>query len=228
MITAKPVCARVMALLSAWGWKGSNVDWASIKPAVLDQIISWIGANCGRPVVGVHVGNLLGVSLAVLGSAAKDLDENSVILAIDPDLPCRGYERMQEAVTRVLRELDIEDVVLRLAGYSLHKSVRNEGRVDDEIVAQWQLSNLTKLIRGKVDFVLLDGNHNGMYVEEEVMVCHRLLKPGGAIFIHDITRHYPGLQKAFYRTRQNPIFSSSFELSNDVEVRMGVLVKGVS
>lgn len=236
-ISAAATRYRILAILEDSEYLCEGADRFSMKEAILQAILDWIRENVTQPTIAIHVGNYLGVSLGVLAVGLKVLDPESLVIAIDPDLTYRQSLNTEKAVTMLMRKLDVEEMVLRLTGYSMSKSINNNAQatlsncdgsqmVAKDLAAQWQLKNLAKLIQGKVDFVLLDGNHDKHYVEEEIEISYRLLRPGGAIFLDDITRHYPEMISLFHSMRVSPKFVDSWELNDGGEVRAGVLIKG--
>lgn len=236
MVDVKNIRNQLVDLIASWGYERIHIPWGSMKASVLDSIIDWINNNANKPAIGVHVGNYLGISLGILSLSLKEHDQKSLIIAIDPDLPCRGQHETEKATTMLLQSLDVEDMVLRLTGYSLWKSISGDGfkidpeydpkeKFDSEVAAQWQLENLAKLFTSRADFVLLDGNHEKDYLTEEVLVSYNLLRPGGAIFVDDITRHYKGVESAFHEFASGDMFTDSFTISDEREVRTGVLIK---
>ena len=222
---------EIIALLSSWGLDAQQIDSGSIPTPDLDAICNFIRNNHRNPLIGVHVGNFVGVSLAYITTRLKKMGEQNVIISIDPNLTHRGISNTEEVVTKLLRVIDVQDVVVRVTGYSLNKSVSNDGVMYDtnydslqhfltEDAPEWQLKNLLKIIKGKVDFIMLDGNHDPDYLREEVRICYELLYKGGAIFLDDINEIWYGLKQVFNELGSEQIFSAQF-----IGTRTGVLVK---
>lgn len=222
---------EIIALLCSWGLDVKQVNAGSIVEEDLKATYNFIKDNLSLPVIGVHVGNFVGVSLAYIATRLKKLDERNVIISIDPNLPHRGISNTEGIVTKLLRVLGVADMVIRLNGYSLSKSISNDGReygTDydpfqhflEEDAPEWQLKNLAKILKGKVDFVMLDGNHDANYLKEEVEVCYEFLREGGIIFLDDITDVWIGLKNAFQQLSKEQVFQSEF-----IGTRTGVLIK---
>jgi hypothetical protein len=124
------------------------------------------------------------------------MNAQSAIVSIDPELPHRGVLDTGGTVTKLLRHLNLQDMVVRVTGYSLHKSISNDGIVfcgydpyehfDTEDAPEFALSNLLRLLRERVAFVLLDGNHEPDYLRDEIRVAVELLIQGGVILIDDV------------------------------------------
>ncbi len=222
--------AELSTFLRSWGVPYIQVAGGSIPETDLTAIWNMIEKRCDPPIIGVHVGNFVGVSLAYMATRLRTMDERNVVCSIDPNLTCRGIEETEKLVTRLLRTLDVQDTVLRLNGYSLGKSMSNDGYTFagydpvkhylEEEAPERQLANLTKVVAGKVDFVMLDGHHEADYLREEVGVCHDLLRSGGVLFLDDISDTWVSLQQEFEELRKTTGFDSDF-----IGTRTGVLIK---
>lgn len=216
-------------LLGEWGLDTTQIDEGSIPERDLNEICNTI-QGLQQPVCGIHVGNFVGVSLAYVATRLKKMNKRSTIISIDPDLPHRGIFNTEQKVTKLLRVLDIQDVVIRITGYTMEKSRSNDGftfagydptqHFLEEDAPEYQLRNLLKILEGKVDFVMIDGNHDPNYLEAEVRVCHQLLPAGGVVFLDDIDIHWPALRDRFERLAKEQIFSATH-----IGTRTGVLVK---
>jgi hypothetical protein len=68
----------------------------SMPEASLELIASSLRSEFGeKEIIGVHVGNFVGISLAHIADAVKSMNSNSLILGIDPNLTHRGIENPQ-------------------------------------------------------------------------------------------------------------------------------------
>ena len=67
---------------------------------VLDEFIL---TTDGRPLIGLHVGNFVGVSLSHFVDYARQKNEKSVVVSIDPNLICRGIDSPQKHVVAILK-----------------------------------------------------------------------------------------------------------------------------
>ena len=185
--------------------------------------------DTSRPIIALHVGNFLGVSLAYLVHTLRRLHPDSRVVSIDPNLTHRGIPRTMETVLVLLNYFGLEDRVAILTGYSLEKNVSNQGEIfaGYDPVANWenerscthQLDLLNALARGVFDLCLMDGNHDGDYLQRELDRVRQLLRPGGLLVLDDVSTAWPEIQWFF-----NSISPDQFQkLSTDD--RIGLLVR---
>lgn len=221
---------EIKAYILELGFDEVQVEWGSIKQEDLDAILEKL-CELKMPIKGIHVGNFVGISLCYLASKLKEINADNLIIAIDPNIPHRGIERPDDVTTKVLKHFDVEDIVLRLTGYSLSKSFSNDRykytddydpyeHFADESAAQYQLSNLLKMGKSWVDFAIIDGNHEGDYLSEEIMASYSLLRDGGHVYIDDLTGAWPQLVKVY-----NFMSESSMFLASRIGSRTGLMIK---
>ena len=229
--TSKITREEIIALLGSWELDMQQIDSGSIPTPDLEAICNFIQNNYRNPLIGVHVGNFVGVSLAYIATRLRKMSEQNVIISIDPNLTHRGISNTEEVVTKLLRALDVQDVVVRVTGYSLNKSVSNDGVTRGtnydplqhfltEDAPEWQLKNLLKILKDRVDFIMLDGNHDPDYLREEIRICYELLHKGGAVLLDDISENWVGLKEVFGELSSEQMFSAQF-----IGTRTGVLAK---
>jgi Methyltransferase domain len=143
-----------------------------------------------RPVLGLHVGNFVGVSLCHFTNFVRRIDDRSVIVSIDPNLDHRGIKNPLEKVIRCLNRYNLQGNSLVLTGYSLERSpigVTNpEATFDHEFSCENQLPQLARLMSGRFDFAVIDGNHDGPYLTREIAAIDHLLKPDGLFVLDDV------------------------------------------
>jgi len=163
----------------------------------------------GRPLVGLQVGNFVGVSLAFLSDRLRRHDERSVMVSVDPGLPHRGVDRPQDHVLRLLRRYGLQRSNLVVTAFSLSQNLgddgfnhTDEGREQDLFSAleataagEAALANLATLAPAGFDLVLLDGNHDGGYLQREIEVVRDLLRPGGLLVLDDL--QWDGVRSVF-------------------------------
>lgn len=185
--------------------------------------------DAGRPIIALHVGNFLGVSLACLVNALSHLHSGSRVISIDPNLTHRGVARTMEAVLALLNHFGLEDRVAILTGYSLEKNVSNQAEIfagydpvanwEKERACTYQLDILSLLGRGGFDLCLMDGNHDPDYLWRELDRVQQLLRPGGLLVLDDVSTAWPDIQSVF-----SAISPSQFrKLGGDG--RIGLLVR---
>jgi hypothetical protein len=90
----------------------------------LDDLIPATG---DKPLIGLHVGNFLGVSLTHFVNYVRQRNEKSVVVSIDPDLTHRGIEHPQKHVIAILNHFGLQGNAVICVGYSTSKSLSNDG-----------------------------------------------------------------------------------------------------
>ncbi|GAT31748.1 methyltransferase domain-containing protein [Terrimicrobium sacchariphilum] len=163
--------------------------------------------NNNLPLLGLHIGNFVGVSLAHITASAVQIHPDSLVIAIDPNLTHRGIKNPQNYVLQLLQACDLSNKVLPLAAYSGEKSISNDGFVFGnydptthfqlEAASSNAIQNLTKLFTSKCDFVLMDGNHQADYLVKEIHNVKPLLKPGGLVILDDINMVWEEIRSIF-------------------------------
>ena len=156
----------------------------------------------GRPLIGLHVGNFLGVSLSHFVNYVRQRNDKSVVVSIDPDLTHRGIENPQKHVIAILNYFGLQGNTVICVGYSTSKSLSNDGtpflgdngveydpyaRFQSEQSCEDTLSNLCLTSQGKFDFAVVDGNHEGSYLRRETAIVRRLLRPEGILILDDVS-----------------------------------------
>ena len=163
--------------------------------------------DASRPLMALHVGNFLGVSLAYVAHALGERHPGSKVVSIDPNLTHRGIPRTMETVLALLTNFGLEDRVAILTGYSLEKSLSNQGeilagydpvaRFSTERACTHQLRLLAELAPARFDLCLMDGNHDAEYLRRELDQVHALLRPGGLLVLDDVSSGWPEIEAAF-------------------------------
>jgi len=160
----------------------------------------------GRPLRGLHIGDFVGLSLAHLTDAARNVHAGSVVMSIDPNAPHRGMDNPKDLVTGLMARYDLLDNWLPLTGFTLERtgiadiSNRNAGTTKFASYygfgAAHVLANLAK-VGTRFDFALIDGNHNSGYLRREIDRLSRLIRPGGLLFLDDLDEHWSGVTEVF-------------------------------
>jgi hypothetical protein len=160
----------------------------------------------GEPLLGLHIGNFVGVSLAFFTNLVKNLDPGSLLVSIDPNIQHRGIRNPINSVIGLLNKFNLQDNSMVLTGYSLELNPykarhRHEDKVtsvfDKGLSCAQQLKKLQVISSSKFDFCVIDGNHNGSYLKREIEEIDRLLKPGGLLILDDVSPDWDGVQEAF-------------------------------
>jgi len=188
-----------------------------------------------KPLVGLHVGNFLGVSLSHFVNYVRQRNNKSIVVSIDPDLTHRGIEHPQKHVIAILNHFGLQENAIICVGYSGKKSISNDGVVfRGETGAEYDpyagfaseqscedgLQNLCTMSEGRFDFAVVDGNHEGSYLRRETAVVRRLLKPQGILILDDVSDAWTEI-KAEYDDMQ-----SSGWRAVAADGRVGVLQSG--
>lgn len=184
---------------------GRGLDEIEVRDgSVPEDALAFSGDVCrrelpaDRPLLGLHVGNFVGVSLAAQTAMLRGVHPGSVMVAVDPDLPHRGIDHPAAHAIALLRHFGLSDAVLPVTAFSLAANIGNDG-IDawggaDELTeqlhasaaAEGALDALVPLAAGRFDFAMLDGNHDGTYLERELTRVAALLRPGGILVLDDV------------------------------------------
>lgn len=165
-----------------------------------------------RPLIALHVGNFVGVSLAYLAAVLKKINPASMVLAVDPNLPHRGIDNPQEHVAALLCACGLQGNVVLVAGYSGAKSISNDGvsfenydparAFSTEAGCEFTLRNLSALTGARFDLVLMDGNHEAEYLENELHDVRPLMRSGGLLVLDDVDVYWPEIKIVFERVHE--------------------------
>jgi predicted O-methyltransferase YrrM len=190
--------AAVTYLVARHGIPEGQVREGSIPEASVQSIVDWVRGNLpsDRPLRALHVGNFIGVSLGHLFAGLRAVHPESLVLSVDPNIPHRGVEHPQDVVIDLLEHFGMHDGHLLVCGYSLEKSVSNDGVVtytgydpSREFANEQAPDNtLAGLLAAglRFDVALIDGNHEPDYLRREVAAISQLLRPGGVLALDDV------------------------------------------
>jgi len=182
------------------GCDRTQVLEGSIPETSLDYCAAFLlrnSASYKKPLLGLHVGNFVGISLAYFVKFSKELHADSLVVSIDPNLTHRGIYNPIQMVTKLLARYGLQKNAMILTGYSLEKCVSNDGaiitsdydpfmRFPDECSCECVLNALTKLTQTRFDYAVIDGNHTGSYLQREIELIDSLLNVGGLLILDDI------------------------------------------
>lgn len=160
-----------------------------------------------RPMIALHIGNYVGVSLAALVSIVTTIDRQSLVIAVDPNVPHRGTASPQDHVMALLAYFGFQANVIPIVGYSVSKSISNDGIVigaydpaaeyRSEISCENVINNLSKAFGRCIDLALIDGNHQASYLQSEIDNVELLLRPGGLIILDDVNASYDEIKGVY-------------------------------
>ena len=211
-----------------------QVREGSMPEESLKNIVNLLG-EClpAGPLLGLHIGNFVGVSLTYLTSALVRRHADSHMVSIDPNISHRGINRPMEQVIRLLNRMKVQGNSLVLTGYSLSKSFGNDGlsyapktsptvSLAGELSCERQLQQLVVLSAGKFQFAVIDGNHDGDYLEEEIGWVDKLLYPGGLMVVDDVSEGWVEIQEVFRHLVDRGKYDKIFQ-----DGRIGILRKKI-
>lgn len=200
---ARPVAvpysrSEAVSFLSGLGCDRLQVEAGSMPESSLNYSCEQLRQHLqDRPILGLHIGNFVGVSLCHYADFARKLDDRSIVVSIDPNLPHRGIRNPQEKVISCLNYFGFQRNAVLLTGFTLEKNASNDGvRITSdydpaveygaELSCENQLPMLSRLMPNTFDFVVIDGNHEASYLSRETALAYRLLKAGGILVVDDV------------------------------------------
>lgn len=196
----------------------------SMPEASLDYTAQLVSDHLARdrPVLALHVGNFVGVSLCYLSWLLRARHPGSVVVSVDPNLPHRGIEDPQAHALALLHHFGLLDNNLIVPGYTLEHTPGERASRDPEadylegIACERVLDSLERLCGHRFDLVLLDGNHAEPYLKRELAAVRRLLAADGIVVFDDVTEgSWDGVVSVFESALQDEAF---VELGQDGRV----------
>lgn len=188
----------------ARGLEERDVREASISTESISFITQALH-DLPAPTTGIHVGNFVGISLAMIAASESERHADHLLVGIDPNVPHRGIANPQQHVCALIDATNVASNVLLLCGYSVQPNPSNdewtfsaydpEAAWVDEHAPNGVLTNLARF--GTFDFAVLDGNHFGPYLQAEIAILEGLIRPDGLVFIDDCAEWFPDIQRTF-------------------------------
>ena len=180
--------------LAARGLDADQVRDGSVPQASLDYAGSLVASEMprDRPLLALHIGNFVGVSLAYLSALLNDLHPGSRVVSIDPNVVHRGVPDPASHVFALLDHFGLLAGNLVITGYTLEQNVNEEYELDpvvsyeDERRPEYVLRSLAAWTGRPFDLVFIDGNHDGRYLEREIAELRELLRPSGLFVLDDV------------------------------------------
>ncbi len=200
---------QVAEFLLARGVPDQHLIAGSIPTASLSFLHQQISTlvPSAVPVYALHIGNFVGVSLAYVAEACRQHHKNSLVVAIDPNVPHRGVSNPQEHVAALLCACGLQRNTMLIAGYSGVKSVSNDGvtfesyhpglAFANESACEQTLLNLGKILPKTFHLAVVDGNHQASYLIEEIHQLKPLMRPGGIIVFDDVDANWNEIKDVF-------------------------------
>ena len=85
--------------------------------------------NGNSSILGLHIGNYVGVSLVYIARLLVELNPDSHILSIDPNIPHRGIGNPQEKTLYLIDKFGLSKNVSILTGFTLEKNLSNDDNI---------------------------------------------------------------------------------------------------
>ncbi|MDD8019250.1 MAG: class I SAM-dependent methyltransferase [Bacteroidota bacterium] len=227
-----PYSALINSLVSL-GVDRDQIIAGSIPEDSLLDIYDSLKTNYGNSsILGLHIGNFVGVSLVYLTHLCVSLNSSNHIFSIDPNVPHRGIRNPQEKTIFLINKFGLAKNISILTGFSLEKNLSNDGKdyteydplshFPDEYSCENQLEALQKIAKANFSFVLIDGNHEKNYLMKEISLVQSLLATGGLIILDDVNEGWKEIKDIFESANElnlQKIFSNN---------RIGILKKIIS
>jgi hypothetical protein len=201
---------QAVNVLVAHGLDEGGVRAGSIGPEHLRFLGDTIHDHLGTepPHRALHVGNFVGISLAALTASLLDLADGSdpLVVSIDPNIPHNDIADPQSATMAVLSHFGYQRNNLVICGYSLEKSLGNEGErtasydPQDAFASEVACENVVPSLAAlglTLDVALVDGSHNAAYLRRELDAIVPLLRSGGLLILDDVTDVWVGIRDLF-------------------------------
>ncbi len=153
-----------------------------------------------RPLIALHIGNFVGISLTWMADQLRKIHPNSVVVSIDPNIIHRGVKYPLEVVIKLTNYFSLEENIIVLIGYSLEKNISDGANTEHDgsmfrngsIYPSFEntLQNLELFSEQKYDLALIDGNHESTYLSREIDHIYHLLKKNGLLILDDISDYW--------------------------------------
>lgn len=201
---------EAVRLLVSRGLDESNVRVGSISAnhlRFLDRAVHE-HLRTDPPHRALHVGNFVGVSLAALTGSLLDVAGNTepVVMSIDPNISHNDITDPQTATMALLTHFGYQPYNVVICGYSLGKSLGNEGvRSDDydpqdSFTAELACENVLLSLAAiglELDVAVVDGSHNAAYLRRELEAIVPLMRVGALLILDDVTDVWAGIRDLF-------------------------------
>jgi hypothetical protein len=202
-------------ILASYGVPEHHIREGSIPEDSLNFAFEVIAKNLdlSGPIVGLHVGNFVGVSLCALGSFVKSIHPKSVVVSIDPNISHRDVSNPHTYVCKLAENYGLLSTILPVVAFSHERSTRDDGiqfsesSIEESIKCDIGFQNGLGLLKrvclpSSFSVAFLDGNHDANYLEREIELVRPMLKEGGIVILDDVDENW-GEIKALYMSVQN-------------------------
>jgi hypothetical protein len=165
------------------------------------------------PLQALHIGNFVGVSLAGLSAAVLGVSRDSLVVSIDPNIPHIGIDEPQSHVLALLAHFGLQRANLVACGYTLEKTPGSDALdvAGYDPAAAWEhepagenaLLHFQRL-GARFDLALVDGSHIGDYARRELRILGQMIRPGGLVFLDDVSESWSELLDLFAEATSSP------------------------
>ncbi len=185
-----------------------TVRLGSMRPESLAFIRATIlsAFPADAPLWGLHIGNFVGVSLAAVSSALREVHAESLTISIDPNIPHLGIEDPQSHALALLNTFGLQRSNVVVCGYTFEKTPGSDALPVEgyeageawgrEAACEHVLPNLART-GAQFDVAVLDGAHIGSYARRELELLVRVIRPGGLVFLDDVDQTWEEIQAVF-------------------------------
>ncbi len=172
-----------------------HIRTASIPQEALEYVTTYLKKfPKDKPLIALHVGNFVGVSLTWMASELRQIHPESVVVSIDPNISHRDVRYPLEVVIKIANHFSLQNNIMYIVGYSLEKNNSDSGCEERNSLVypgfEKTLKNLNLFSGEKYDLALIDGNHEGAYLKREVESIYGLLKSSGLLVLDDIDDYW--------------------------------------
>lgn len=225
--------AAALRELVGYGIEGADIHAASLFRGSLELCAQTLERYLvtDRPVVGLHIGNYLGVSLCFFLDWMKRTHPDGLVISIDPNIAHQGVENPQQYVTRLAEHFGLTRQHVLIVGYTLEKNMgdgndsASEAKTDasmrqsHESAPEDVLPHLARL-GVKIDFVLIDGNHDAAYLTRELQWIEQMLNERAILIFDDVSEYWARMQNVYETLASGREY---VEVGRDS--RLGILIK---
>ncbi|HEY7152191.1 MAG TPA: class I SAM-dependent methyltransferase [Solirubrobacterales bacterium] len=186
--------ADAIEFLVARGLPEDEVRWGSVPEPSLQWSAELLRSRLegGRPLLALHIGNFVGVSLGFYTALLIEHHPDSVVVSIDPDITHRGIDQPQGHVIALLGRFGLLSNSIIIPGYTLEQNLGDTPgeHATETVLAERACEGVLRSLEtanvGPFDLAVVDGNHEAAYLSRELELLTRLLRPGGLLVVDDV------------------------------------------
>jgi len=172
--------AKAIKFLVSKGIKKESITNSTIDDTQLSQLNNFIEQEYGKnKLLGLHVGSFLGVSFSGILSKMKSLNDDSVLVGIDPNIAQHEITKQLPYFTMLVNYLGLHENTVMLTGYPVEACLKNEYSAENV------LRNLAFTSKNKFNFIFIEHGYGQQYLNRMLLAVDCLLKPNGVLIIND-------------------------------------------